>query len=208
LLWLWNSAGSANIRVTSKQAHEQAPASSRVVQPLELRAIPVRRRDFPHKVQSLCWLLADASLKGGHFMKTFALRLPPGAELKASLQAFVGNKDIQASFVLACVGSVKQVKLRLANAKPSGSADEDIVEFKDKCFEIVSLQATFAANGDCHMHVALADETGATIGGHVISLIVHTTAEIVMGDVSEEHSFTRAFDPTTGYKELVIKPRL
>jgi predicted DNA-binding protein with PD1-like motif len=141
-------------------------------------------------------------------MKSHALRLLPGVKLKSWLQSFVREHGIQASFILACVGSVKQAKLRLANARDGATADEDVIDFKGKPFEIVSLQATFAANGDCHMHAGLADGNGATIGGHVLSLTVHTTVEIVLGDISDEHTFARSFDSATGYKELVITPKL
>ncbi len=42
------------------------------------------------------------------------------------------------------------------------------------------------------------------IGGHVLgNMEVHTTAEIVIGNMPE-FRFSRQMDPDTGYKELVI----
>ena len=136
-------------------------------------------------------------------MRTHALRLRPGDEIKSRLQAYVRDHEIKACFILACIGSASRGELRLANAT-AGSAENDVLKF-DSPTEIVSLQASFSLDG-CHMHTSLADATGATIGGHVLSLVVHTTAEIVLGDISEQYRFRRAQDPATGYKELVIEP--
>ena len=127
---------------------------------------------------------------------------PAPRALKSCLQAYVCDHKIQACFILACIGSASRGKLRLANA--AAGAANDVLEFESPT-EIVSLQATFSLDG-CHMHTSLADATGATIGGHVLSLVVHTTAEIVLGDISEQYRFRRAQDPATGYKELVIEP--
>ena len=59
-------------------------------------------------------------------------------------------------------------------------------------------------NTGVHLHIAIANKAGKTIGGHSdYGCIIYTTAEIVIG-VSEEFSFIRTLDEQTGYKELEI----
>ena len=57
-----------------------------------------------------------------------------------------------------------------------------------------------------HLHVCLSDAHGHTVGGHVMSLRVFTTAEIVLGEC-EQLAFSRPFDPQTGYGELEVAAR-
>ncbi|CAN0083490.1 unnamed protein product [Scytosiphon promiscuus] len=51
-----------------------------------------------------------------------ALRLRPGQELKGALARFRSAKGIQAGFIITCVGSVRDVSLRLAGAERPSSA--------------------------------------------------------------------------------------
>lgn len=70
-------------------------------------------------------------------------------------------------------------------------------------FEILSLNGTVASSG-VHLHIAIANRTGQTLGGHLDDgCIIYTTAEIVIG-ATEELSFIRTLDKQTGYKELEI----
>jgi uncharacterized protein len=128
-------------------------------------------------------------------MKIFALRLKPNQDLKAELKKFVVENNIQAGFILTAVGSLKKARLRLANQNQSTSFVEN--------FEIVSLVGTLGQDG-MHLHVALADSKGNTMGGHLEDgCIVYTTAEIVLGE-SNTYTFKRVFDPDTGFNELEI----
>lgn len=69
-------------------------------------------------------------------------------------------------------------------------------------FEIVSLVGTLSAGG--HLHISLSDKEGHVIGGHVVGdLIIHTTAEVVIGYCSG-FTFSREYDSQTGFKELVV----
>jgi uncharacterized protein len=132
-------------------------------------------------------------------MKTYALRLRPQQDLKQALEAFQREHALQASFVLTCVGSLRQAALRFAN-QPGTT----LLEGK---FEIVSLAGTFSPDGP-HLHISISDHTGQTIGGHLQEgSLIFTTAEIVLGEL-EELSFGRPVDPETGYDELSIQPRL
>jgi predicted DNA-binding protein with PD1-like motif len=131
-------------------------------------------------------------------LTTYALRLRPGQDLRKELVAFAASNGLEAAFVLTCVGSLRHAALRLAN-KP------DTTHYEDK-FEILSLVGTLCADGP-HLHIALSDGTGRTLGGHVQDgNLIYTTAEIVLGDLPA-FSFCRPLDAETGYDELEIKER-
>jgi predicted DNA-binding protein with PD1-like motif len=128
-------------------------------------------------------------------MKVFALRLKPDQDLRPSLKSFAQEQNIQAGFILTAIGSLKQATIRFANQNVS-------TVLNDK-FEILCLNGT-VANSGIHLHIAIADKEGKTLGGHLDDgCIIYTTAEIVIG-ASKEFSFIRSFDEQTGYKELEI----
>jgi predicted DNA-binding protein with PD1-like motif len=128
-------------------------------------------------------------------MKVFALRLKPNQDLRQSLKIFVQEQNIEAGFILTAIGSLKQASIRFA--------EQEISTVLNDKFEILSLNGTLANTG-VHLHIAIADRAGKTIGGHLDNgCIIYTTAEIVIG-ASEEFSFTRTVDQQTGYKELEV----
>ena len=128
-------------------------------------------------------------------MRTVALRLKPKEDLKRALTERIARENIRAGVVLTCVGSLSQAALRLAG-RDEGSLFEGP-------FEILALSGTLSPDG-LHLHVALADEDGATLGGHVLEgCVVYTTAEIVLG-LLQDVRFSRRLDAETGYAELVI----
>ena len=128
-------------------------------------------------------------------MKTFALRVKPGQDLKRALVAFSVENSLQAGFILTCVGSLRQAALRLAN-QPATTT------YQGK-YEIVSLTGTLCPDG-VHLHISLSDGQGQTIGGHLQDgNLVYTTAEIVVGEL-EDVAFRRPVDPDTGYDELLV----
>lgn len=130
--------------------------------------------------------------------KTHALRLKPGQDLKKELQALVKQEKIEAGWIVTCVGSLIQTHIRFAN-QPQGIRSNGY-------FEIVSLVGTLSMNGG-HLHISVSDNTGQTIGGHLLDgNIVYTTAEIVIGS-SNEFIFTREKDGTTQWEELQIKKK-
>lgn len=72
--------------------------------------------------------------------------------------------------------------------------------------EILSLCGTISRDG-AHLHIAVADSSGAVIGGHLCpGSLVRTTAELVIG-LLPEWRFRRELDPATGYAELEISQR-
>ena len=130
-------------------------------------------------------------------LKTYALRLRPGDDLRQQLTAFVQTHHIVAGTLLTCVGSLTVATLRLAN-------QEGPTVYRGH-FEIVSLVGTLSTNGS-HVHLAVSDSTGRTIGGHLLDgCRVYTTAEIVLGELPALE-FRREPDPTFGYQELTIYP--
>ncbi len=131
-------------------------------------------------------------------MRTFALRLRPNHDLKQELVAFAMRESLQAGFVLTCVGSLRRAALRLA--------DRSETTVYDAKFEILSLVGTLSPDGP-HLHVALSDGEGRTIGGHLQDgSLIYTTAEIVVGEL-DDLMFSRPIDPETTYDELFIMPR-
>ncbi len=130
-------------------------------------------------------------------MKSFAFRLTPGQDLKREILAFAHRHGLRAPVVLTCVGSLTRLVIRLAGAN-------DVLDRTGK-FEIVSLVGC-ADPPRGHLHLCVADETGATIGGHLMDgCVVYTTAEVVLGELPDV-TFRRELDPTYGYKELVVEP--
>ena len=128
--------------------------------------------------------------------KVHAFRLKPGQDLKKEIQQFVTEKQIKAGWISACAGSLTNYNIRFAN-QPEGSADSGH-------FEIVSLTGTVSINGS-HLHIAVSDSTGKTIGGHLIdSNIVYTTAEIVILS-SDDFIFKREKDGSTLWEELQVE---
>lgn len=132
-------------------------------------------------------------------MRVFALRLEPNLDLKRSLKSFVALNHIQAGFILTAIGSLKKATIRFADQKASKVLNQK--------FEIVYLNGTLSING-IHLHIAISDENGKTIGGHLEDgCIIYTTAEIVIGE-SEELVFDRELDQQTGFKELQVRYKL
>lgn len=130
-------------------------------------------------------------------MNIKVLRLNPQQDLKAELDAFACQFNLEAAYILTCVGSLSTAVLRFA-----GQSEASVREGK---FEILSLTGTLSRHGS-HYHICLADSTGQTVGGHLLKgCQIYTTAEIVIG-ILPHLSFRREFDPATGYRELAVYP--
>lgn len=128
----------------------------------------------------------------------YALRLKPGQDLRVELEKFAKSVSLRAGYIVTCVGSLNHATLRLANQNES-------IRIEGK-LEIVSLVGTLAPDGP-HLHLSVSDNTGKTIGGHLVEgCPIYTTAEILIGE-AEDLQFTREQDVTSGYKELKIRPR-
>ena len=130
----------------------------------------------------------------------YALRLRPNQDLKQEIVAFAKANNIQAGYIITCVGSLKKATLRLAN-------QSEATVWDDK-FEIVSLVGTLGADSGMHLHASISDGTGRTIGGHLMDdNIIYTTAEIIIGEVLDVN-FSRRLDSVTTYNELFIEKKV
>lgn len=131
-------------------------------------------------------------------IEALAIRLAPFQDLRKSLDSLITLHQIEAGCILSCAGSLRQAAIRFAN-----QAEATVLNGK---FEIVSLSGTLSRNGS-HLHIAISDSTGKTIGGHLMEgCRIYTTAEIVIG-ILPELKFVREYDQASGYWELVIYRR-
>ena len=127
-----------------------------------------------------------------------AIRLKPAQDLRLGIEQYVKDRNIQAGWIITCIGSLTQYNLRFANQQAG--------HVRAGFFEVISLSGTLSADG-CHFHIAVSDTNGTLTGGHLLEgCIVYTTAEIVMEETTD-FSFTRETDGTTDWKELQITKR-
>ncbi len=125
-------------------------------------------------------------------------RLLPAQDLYDEIARFVHAQNIQAGVILSAVGSLTHATLRLANRST-------YTEYQGP-FEIVSMTGTVSVRGS-HLHIALSDGEGKTLGGHLVSgCKIYTTAEIVIAEL-EDVVYDREPCALSGYDELVVKPR-
>jgi uncharacterized protein len=128
----------------------------------------------------------------------FVLRLKPHDDLKKSIQQFAKSHNMKAGAIVTCVGSVEQYHLRFANQAVGSKVNAH--------FEILSLTGTFS-DSSMHLHLAVADSTGKSVGGHLLDeTLVYTTAELVLVEM-RDLEFQREVDSTYGYPELVIRKK-
>jgi predicted DNA-binding protein with PD1-like motif len=135
-------------------------------------------------------------------MQTLPIRLNPGDDLRAAIEAAVRGADCHAAFVISGIGSLSTAGLRFAGADQPRRFHGDI--------EILSLAGSIAVDGahsSSHLHMALSTASGEVFGGHVMSgCIVRTTAEILLA-LLPEWAFSRVPDAATGYLELEVAKR-
>lgn len=130
-------------------------------------------------------------------MSARPLRLPPGADLRAALEAAT-TEHRGSAFVVCGIGSLTDAKLRFAGQE----ATTTVVGPS----EIVSLSGSLSADG-AHLHMSVAGADGAVVGGHVVpGNLVRTTVEVLLVPLPEWH-LSREHDPSTGYKELLVRSR-
>ena len=105
-------------------------------------------------------------------MKVVPLRLQPGDDLRQALEAWMGEQPEQAGCLISAVGSLSLAQLRLAGSTVATAIHGEL--------EILSLSGTLSPDG-AHLHLAIADSSGAVIGGHLCAgSLVRTTAELVI----------------------------
>ena len=142
--------------------------------------------------------------------RVHVLRLIPNEDLLDSLFKYARAIDLKAASVVSVVGSLSTANIRYAN-QSNGTR-------MDGYFEIVSVvgnidfqhdypdEATYE-EGSGHIHLSISDESGVTIGGHMLQgNLVYTTAEITMLEIVHGR-FERKLDPPpkgSGYPELKV----
>jgi uncharacterized protein len=132
-------------------------------------------------------------------IKVFDFRLKPKNDLKKSILAFAGENKLKAGAIATCVGSLKQLHIRLANQHKG--------KLKKGFFEVISLTGAFS-DFSCHFHISVSDSLGSTNGGHLLDHnLIYTTEEIEILEFTNLE-FKRELDPTNGYKELVIARKM
>jgi predicted DNA-binding protein with PD1-like motif len=122
---------------------------------------------------------------------------PPDArdDLKQALEAFTRVEALSAGCILSGIGSLSAARLRM----PGALGEADAVRTFDGPMEIVSLAGTLSPDG-LHVHVSLAGRDGACVGGHLVpGCIVHTTAELVIGELTDV-AFRAAARPGDGVR--------
>jgi hypothetical protein len=130
-------------------------------------------------------------------MKTHTFRLKPAQDLFDSIEEFVKRRNIEAGCVLSCVGSLTHATLRLANRAHYNEYEGP--------FEIVSMTGTVSIHGS-HLHIAISDGDGATLGGHLVSgCKIYTTAEIVIAEFKDVIYKRELLESDSGYEELAVK---
>jgi uncharacterized protein len=128
-------------------------------------------------------------------MEVRALRLSPGADLRAALRDALHEAAHEAGYVLQGIGSLSVANIRMAGKSDATTLNGD--------FEILTLAGTLSPDG-VHLHISVADAAGKVSGGHVSpGCIVRTTAEVLVGFLPGQR-FSRVRDAATGYPELVI----
>lgn len=133
-------------------------------------------------------------------MHMVAVRLHEGDDLKQTIENLVKTKALSSATIISAVGSLTQVRIRMAGAQPHA---QDIRTLQGP-FEIVSLIGNLGP-GRSHIHIAVSDKDGAVHGGHLKEAsIVHTTVELVLA-TDANLTFTEQIDAQTGFGELHIQ---
>lgn len=128
-------------------------------------------------------------------MKLLPLRLPPGADLRAELEALASQRG-ESAFVVCGIGSLGDGRLRLA-----GEHGTTVVAGP---LEILTLAGSLTSDG-AHLHMSVSDPQGRVYGGHVVDgNRIRTTAELLLAFVPG-WAMTRVLDATTGYPELDVR---
>lgn len=135
-------------------------------------------------------------------MQTLPIRLNPGDDLRAAIEAAVRGANCRAAFVVSGIGSLSSAGLRFAGADQPRRFVGDT--------EILSLAGSITFDGErssSHIHMALSTASGEVFGGHVMpGCTVRTTAEVLLA-LLPNWEFARVPDAATGYLELEIAKR-
>jgi len=151
-----------------------------------------------HRDSSFRLITTSTDIEKFTKIEALPIRLSPFQDLRNSLDSLVSIHQIEAGCILSCAGSLRQAAIRFA--------DQNEATILTEKFEIVSLSGTLSKHSS-HLHLAISDGTGKTLGGHLMEgCLIYTTAEIVIG-VLPDLKFLREYDQASGYRELMIYRR-
>ena len=129
-------------------------------------------------------------------MRVLPIRLAPGTDLRLALEQVLQEQKEQAGWVLSGIGSLSVAPLRLAGQEELSILEGDL--------EILTLTGSLSPDG-AHLHISVADSQGRVSGGHLaMGATVRTTAEVLVA-LLPACSFRRELDPSTGFRELIIR---
>jgi len=131
-------------------------------------------------------------------VRSYVVRLQPGQEVGTELAKLAHDEGLQAGSVVSVVGSLTDVSLRFAN-------EPDTTRMQGH-FEVVALSG-YLADGELHLHMAVSDGDGKTVGGHLMPGNVVYTTLVVAIDEHTRLRYRRVENPKTKTRDLVIEPR-
>ena len=131
----------------------------------------------------------------------YVFRVKPDQELSEATLEFCQAKKIRSAVIISIIGSAKNVELGFLKKLPG--------KFIKKKFlgplEIVQGSGTIAVKDNqtiLHAHIQISSEK-KSIGGHLVSAKIFSTAEVVIGEVDQ--AIKRVNDKYTGLNELKIE---
>ena len=128
------------------------------------------------------------------FGNTIAVRLERGEEICASMLAVCREYGVRAGMIQG-LGAAKGVTIGLFDAATKAYSETVLNDF----LEITNLTGNVSVMEDAcylHLHITLANETGAAFGGHLKSAVIGATAEIFITVLDGE--IRRVHDDATG----------
>jgi predicted DNA-binding protein with PD1-like motif len=194
-----NSVHASHRKEARDRGARRVEARKTLLEPLVHRALVSQSRAM--RLRSLACLLGvlvTSCAAPRAETRSFVVRLKPGQELKTEITKLARAEDLQAASIVSAVGSLTDVALRFANRNETTRLTGH--------FEVVSLSGYLAAN-EFHVHMAVSDGEGRTIGGHVMDGNVVYTTLVVVVEEHERWKYRREYDPASKYDELVIDPR-
>lgn len=133
----------------------------------------------------------------GRPYQVHVLRMLPGEDVRAVLEKWCEERNMEAAAIVSAVGSVTKAMIRFGGKTEGTLVEGDL--------EVCALSGTLSRHG-MHLHLAVADADGSMTGGHLLAgTLVRTTLEIVVQEIGGLR-LLRKQDDRTGYQELFPEP--
>ncbi len=113
-------------------------------------------------------------------METLALKLPPGADLRKSIE-LVGAEKAKSGFVLGVVGNLSKAVFQCPGKQLPTVLEGNL--------EIITLNGTFSNDGKVHLHLSLSDGECQVWGGHLeLGTKVLKGADLLLACIGSENT--------------------